>query len=364
LSEIAWENIMDDHSETCEITSEVNSFYQNPYYRSLMCCLATFSNIDGAITRKEIKFIEYFLFEVFGFDKDIIEVLFKFFDDAAISKQDFFNTIDRYGKCVDYNYNHIVDLIYLLIGLAHCDDQYLPEEETAIKFAIDILKLPPNTYEQILLDYNLKSLISQEEVMQCGSGFFIDNGFIITNYHVIEGCKKIKVRSFNQFADAEIIKNDIDDDLCLLLADKKNGGFKISNDDIFSGQEILTYGYPQPDLQGFAPKVTQGIISSTTGCVDNPRHFQFDAAINQGNSGGPLVDKKTGTLLGVICSTLDCIDAQNVNYAINKNVLLSFLDVIPGLAQNLKRNVSNEENDVKTIINELSQYTVQIFGCK
>ena len=355
---------MNVHREYYERTSEFNSYYQNPYYRSLMSCLATFSNIDGAITRKEIKFIEYFLFEVFGFDKEIIEILFKFFDDAVISKQDYFNTIDRFGKCVDYNYNHIVDLIYLLIGLAHCDDQYLPEEETAIKIAIDILKLPPNTYEQILLDYNLKSLISQEEVMQCGSGFFLDKGFIITNYHVIEGCKKIKVRSFNQFANAEIIKNDIVDDLCLLLTDIKNGGFKISNDAIFSGQEILTYGYPQPDLQGFAPKVTQGIISSTTGYRDCPRHFQFDAAINSGNSGGPLVDKKTGTLLGIICSTLDCIDAQNVNYAINKNVLLSFLESIPGIAKNLKQNFVDEEKNVKTVINELSQYTVQIFGCK
>jgi S1-C subfamily serine protease len=364
LSEIAWKKIMDDHSGTCEKTSEVNSFYHNPYYRSLMRCLATFANIDGAITRKKIQLIEYFLFEVFGFDKDIIEVLFKFFDGAAISKQDFFNTIDKFGKCVDYNYNHIVDLINLLISLAHCDDQYLPEEETAIKIAIDILKLPPNTYEQILLDYNLKRLISQEEVMQCGSGFFLDKGFIITNYHVIEGCKKIKVRSFNQFADAEIIKNDIVNDLCLLLTDRKNGGFKISNDAIFSGQEILTYGYPQPDLQGFAPKVTQGIISSTAGYRDCPSHFQFDAAINQGNSGGPLVDKKTGILLGVICSTLDCIDAQNVNYAIKKDVLLSFLEFMPVLAKNLKHNFFDEEKNVKTVINELSQYTVQIFGCK
>jgi len=87
-----------------------------------------------------------------------------------------------------------------------------------------------------------------------------------------------------------------------------------------------------PDLQGFEPKVTKGVISSLSGISDDIRHYQIDAAIQPGNSGGPLADE-AGNIVGILDATLNpgyVIQKgslpQNINYALRKSYLMAFLD--------------------------------------
>jgi TPR repeat protein len=81
--------------------------------------------------------------------------------------------------------------------------------------------------------------------------------------------------------------------------------------------------------------VTSGEVSSLTGIGDNTRYLQISAAVQPGNSGGPLLDM-SGNVLGVVTGKLDGLKVaaatgdipQNVNFAINASTLLSFLDAV------------------------------------
>ena len=87
-----------------------------------------------------------------------------------------------------------------------------------------------------------------------------------------------------------------------------------------------------PSLQGIDPKVTKGVISGVKGIGNDDTKYQIDAAIQPGNSGGPLCDSG-GRLVGVIVETLSStyvlrtkgIVPQNVNYAIKASELATFL---------------------------------------
>ena len=89
---------------------------------------------------------------------------------------------------------------------------------------------------------------------------------------------------------------------------------------------MIAYGYPQPDYQGLSLKATKGIISSRMGYLDDAKTYQIDAAVQPGNSGGPL--SKGDKIVGVVVSRLAVDGSQNVNYAIKSNFLGAILDVL------------------------------------
>jgi S1-C subfamily serine protease len=104
------------------------------------------------------------------------------------------------------------------------------------------------------------------------------------------------------------------------------------------GDSVSTLGFPNPELQGNAPKFTRGEINSLAGLRDDPHRFQISAPIQPGNSGGPLLDR-SGNVVGLVQSTLN--DArqllatglvpQNVNYALKSEYLVRFLQSVPGV---------------------------------
>jgi serine protease Do len=138
-----------------------------------------------------------------------------------------------------------------------------------------------------------------------GSGVIVaDNGFIITNNHVVQGADDIKIRLMdNREYEAEIKGTDPRTDLAIIKIKADNlQAIKFGNSDVARvGEWVLAIGSPlSPNL---AHTVTSGIISAKgrSGLFD-PRQFedfiQTDAAINPGNSGGALVNLK-GELIGI-----------------------------------------------------------------
>lgn len=183
------------------------------------------------------------------------------------------------------------------------------------------------------------------KTVSTGTGFFVtEDGFLLTNHHVVEGAQSIKVKTAEGEIQATVIAQEKSTDLALL---KVEGTFKaiplISSRTVSLGDDVITIGFPQVDVQGFSPKFTKGSISSLAGINDDPKNFQISVPIQPGNSGGPLVDKN-GNVVGLVVSRLNALKLlkdkgslpQNVNYSVKSTFALALLETNPQVLSKLK----------------------------
>jgi S1-C subfamily serine protease len=138
-----------------------------------------------------------------------------------------------------------------------------------------------------------------------GSGFFItDKGYILTNNHVVEGTKEVSiVLSDGSEQKATIVGTDPYSDIAVLKTDGKVPAVAaLGNSDVLNpGESVIAIGSP---LGNFKNTVTVGVVSATGRSIDTGNGYQIedliqtDAAINHGNSGGPLVNL-AGEVIGI-----------------------------------------------------------------
>lgn len=140
-----------------------------------------------------------------------------------------------------------------------------------------------------------------------GSGFVVDaRGYIVTNYHVIEDGSNITVffNNGNSF-DATVVKTDPNRDVAVIKVNSSESNFPIvslgSSMEAQIGEEILAVGYP---YIAEWPVFTSGIISGKARLFGY-NWLQLDAAVNHGNSGGPLINLN-GEVIGI--NTLGWVD--------------------------------------------------------
>lgn len=170
-------------------------------------------------------------------------------------------------------------------------------------------------------------------VSSCGSGFFVGNaGYFVTCAHVVHDCKQVAIFFNGQKIPAEVVKTIKAADLALLKVDRKVDGLPLLSEEATPGQDVFAIGYPNPAVQGLEVKVTKGVISSGKGLHDDDTEYQIDAAVQPGNSGGPLCDS-AGRVAGLIVSKLDSLAVaratgslpQTVNYAIKSSEIMAML---------------------------------------
>jgi 2-alkenal reductase len=138
-----------------------------------------------------------------------------------------------------------------------------------------------------------------------GSGVFITNqGYILTNNHVVEGTKEVSiVLSDGSEQKATIVGTDPYSDIAVLKTDGKVPAVaSLGNSDVLNpGESVIAIGSP---LGNFKNTVTVGVVSATGRSIDTGNGYQIedliqtDAAINHGNSGGPLVNL-AGEVIGI-----------------------------------------------------------------
>jgi serine protease Do len=137
--------------------------------------------------------------------------------------------------------------------------------------------------------------------MASGSGFFIEGGYIVTNNHVVDKAKKVTVKfDGGKEVEATVVGVDAKTDLAVIKIDAKSAPASLKwgdSDKSRVGDSVFAVGSPF----GLGNTVTAGIISARSrdirsGPYDD--YFQVDAPINQGNSGGPLLNAE-GRVIGV-----------------------------------------------------------------
>ena len=172
---------------------------------------------------------------------------------------------------------------------------------------------------------------------QIGTGFVVSaNGHVVTNQHVIDGCVGDIQGSLTGEAAVmlRVVSSDETNDLALLQAP---GTFKdiavIKDKAVRSGDSVVAIGYPYHGLLTSDFTVTTGIVSSLSGILNDTRFLQISAAVQPGNSGGPLL-ASSGEVVGVVAAKLNALKfvkatgniPENINFAIKTGALRDFLD--------------------------------------
>ena len=167
-----------------------------------------------------------------------------------------------------------------------------------------------------------------------GSGFFINaDGYLITNFHVIEGETEISVEVYHQhngqldretYKQVKIIAINKFHDLALLKIEDKNAPkFKYvmlgSSDVLNVGDSVFAVGSPL----GLERTVTSGILSTKTRAMEGELYLQTTAQINPGNSGGPLFNLG-GEVVGV--TNMKITFGEGLGFAIPVELVKGFLE--------------------------------------
>jgi len=196
-----------------------------------------------------------------------------------------------------------------------------------------------------------------------GSAFFVSaSGHIITNNHVVEDtsitdisskCDIVNVFLKDKKYEAQIISQDSQNDLALLkIKDEliiKNFATFRSNGPIL-GEKITALGFPFGKSISSQIKLTSGNVSSLSGLGDEFTRMQIDAALQPGNSGGPIYDK-SGNVIGVAvakASIFFFLEAfgtlpENMNFGIKSSVVKTFLE-----SNSVNFKIGNSKLDVGT----------------
>jgi len=167
-----------------------------------------------------------------------------------------------------------------------------------------------------------------------GTGFFInDKGYFVSNNHVVEICSEVKTKNEGQTYTANIIAVDKKNDLALGKVNfSDNDYISMSDDGARLGEEVIVAGFPFQQHLSESIKVTQGIISSLSGPGNDYSIFQMDAAVQPGNSGGPIINNQ-GELIGITVAKANSEAfyeetgslPENINFGIKVETLKPFL---------------------------------------
>jgi Trypsin-like peptidase domain/Domain of unknown function (DUF4189) len=169
--------------------------------------------------------------------------------------------------------------------------------------------------------------------VQSGTGFAVGDGSsVITNFHVVDGCKTVHIANVG---DGRVKTIDPSNDIAIIQSARPISRplrFR-TGDPLKPGDDIIVIGFPLRGLLSSAPTVTTGIVSSLAGLRDDRTRFQISAPVQPGNSGGPVLDKE-GNVVGMVVSKLNVLRIarmtgdipQNVNFAIPASIITSVLD--------------------------------------
>jgi Trypsin-like peptidase domain len=200
-----------------------------------------------------------------------------------------------------------------------------------------------------------------------GSGVGIGSGGeVLTNAHVVENCDQITVRlSSGVTAPATLIARDEKNALAVIRSRAPLPTIAVFRDgSIRAGDTVIALRYPLSGLLASSAKLTVGNVSALAGLSDDTRYLQMTAAVQPGNSGGPLLDS-SGHIAGIVTGKLDAALVarifgdipQNVNFALKAEVARTFLNSNSISYSQMRSEASLSPSDVGDLARP---FTVQI----
>lgn len=201
----------------------------------------------------------------------------------------------------------------------------LMKSEEVLKKEIGSIQAETSSDFSGIIEQALGSVVSIRTNVAQGTGFLVSNdGFIVTNAHVLSGARYAQSIDSNQnIEDLSLIGYDLDLDLALLKLDGETGYLELGDsDDIKVGEKVIAIGNPL----GLSFSVSEGIVSGVDRVGDNnlPAYIQTDAALNPGNSGGPLINTE-GKVIGINNFK---ISGENLGFALESNYIKKTINKI------------------------------------
>ncbi len=151
-----------------------------------------------------------------------------------------------------------------------------------------------------------------EDKYNLGSGFFLDNGTVATNFHVIAGADRIQIITYDKtvYEVNQVLGYDENIDLAMLKIDSENESLTENQEGITVGEDVYILGSPL----GLTGTFADGMVSSAIRRIENVDYIQVTAPMSPGSSGGPLLNKY-GEVMGI--NTWQYEDGENLNFSIN-----------------------------------------------
>ena len=156
----------------------------------------------------------------------------------------------------------------------------------------------------------LQAVVTVQSGVGSGSGFYIgQEGYLLTNYHVVADAKFVKVKLANGHSlVGEVVREDKVRDVALIRTDPiTDSVLGVRRDEPGVGEEVYALGSPFGEI--LSGTLTRGVLSSRR-VMDGTAFLQSDVAVNPGNSGGPLIDA-TGRVVGI--TQMGLKGAQSIN---------------------------------------------------
>ena len=209
-----------------------------------------------------------------------------------------------------------------------------------------------------------------QEVEGIGSGFIINQeGYILTNYHVVKGAQEISVTLSNDVTTtAQIVNYDENQDVAMIKITDESVEIPATvelgdSDSLQPGEEVIAIGTPLSTE--LSSTVTKGIISATSRSVAvesgvTMNLIQTDAAINAGNSGGPLVNTK-GEVVGINSSKISGEAVEGIGFSIPINDIKDKIESLSKPILNLGISVRTIDEALSKQLNmEQGLYVVEV----
>jgi len=203
---------------------------------------------------------------------------------------------------------------------------------TSLDVELEEVKASASTDFSSVIEDAVPSVVTIRTNVAQGTGFIInEEGYLVTNAHVLTSANQVSaITSNKQILSANLIGYDSNLDVALLKIPGNYDKLELANsDNIQTGEKVIAIGNPL----GLQFSVSEGIVSAVhrPGINNQEIYIQTDAALNPGNSGGPLINKK-GEVIGI--NNFKIGSSEGLSFALESNSLREAINEISSLALN------------------------------